>query len=331
MDYDMLVNREEITDSSVSVFTDSTHIPEKYIRTGEALDGEIVGEDESYELPVVDMAKLLDPALSASETAKLGSACRNWGFFQLTGNGVDEAVMQRMKDNTVQFFSLPLESKKTVSVRGSGFEGFGHHFSRSTRKLDWAESLILATQPVGDRNMEMWPTEPPTFRYALESYSAETTDLAMRLLRFMAADLGIERETLQGAFAGKRQSMAIHHYPPCRHREKVVGIIPHTDGTGLTLLLHVDDTPGLQIRKDGRWFPVRPLPGAFVINVGDTLEVMTNGTCRAQASIGGLVAPLPELLKGAEARYKAIEQPEYIKGNFKALADGTQFIKSLRI
>uniref|UniRef100_A0A0A9GSV1 Fe2OG dioxygenase domain-containing protein n=1 Tax=Arundo donax TaxID=35708 RepID=A0A0A9GSV1_ARUDO len=145
--------------------------------------------------------------------------------------------------------------------------------------------------------------------------------------------------------------MAIHYYPPCRHHEKVMGITPHTDGLGLTLLLHVDDTPGLQIRKDGRWFPVQPLPGAFVVNVADILDVLTNGAYRSvehrvlpdaergrttvvifqEASVGGLVRPLQGLLKGGDARYKSIELEEYIKGNFKALADGTRFIESLKI
>lgn len=87
---------------------------------------------------------------------------------QLTNHGVDEAVVQQMKDATVQFFSSPLDSKAKVAVRGNGFEGFGHHYSRaSSGKLDWAESMILITQPVKDRNMEMWPTNPPTFRSAV--------------------------------------------------------------------------------------------------------------------------------------------------------------------
>lgn len=76
-----IVNRDEITDA----FTDSDQIPEKYIRTDELHDGVVIGEDDDAycELPVVDMARLLDPELSASETLKLGSACRNWGFFQV--------------------------------------------------------------------------------------------------------------------------------------------------------------------------------------------------------------------------------------------------------
>ncbi|TVU51224.1 hypothetical protein EJB05_02634, partial [Eragrostis curvula] len=353
-----LFNRHEITDAAVSAFAGCTQIPEKYNRTEEVLDGVVVGKDESYELPVIDMARLLDPESSASEVEKLGAACRDWGFFQLTNHGVDEAVIEQMKDSTVQFFRLPLETKKTVGVRGNGSEGFGHHFSRANDKLDWAESLLLETQPEDIRSMELWPTNPPTSGpHALESYSVEMTNLATRLLGFMAADLGVEEEELHGAFRGKGQSMAIHHYPPCRqhhHPEerKVMGIMPHTDGLGLTLLLHVDDTPGLQIRNRGRWFPVRPLPGAFVVNVADILAVLTNGAYRSvehrvipdaerarttvvvfqTASVGGMVAPLPGLLKAGEApRYKSIEFGEYIKGNFRALADGTQFIESLRI
>ncbi|KAL6878274.1 hypothetical protein ACP4OV_012444 [Aristida adscensionis] len=345
-------NRYDITEAAVSAFADSAQIPERYIRTEEVLDGVVVGEDESYELPVVNMARLLHPDSSATEVAKLGSACRNWGFFQLTNHEVDQSVIQQMKDNTVQFFSLPLQSKKTVSVQGNGFEGFGHHYSRSNNKLDWAECVILTTQPVQDRNMSLWPTNPPTFTAAVEDYSAEMTKLAMRLLRFMEEDLGVEQGELQGAFSGKSQSMAIHYYPPCQHPEKVMGIMPHTDGLGLALLLHVDDTPGLQIRKDGRWFPVRPLPGALVVNVADILDVLTNGEYRSvehrvipnaergrttvvmfqAASVGGLVTPLPGLLKrGHEARYKSIEVGEYIKGNFRALADGTHQLESLRI
>ncbi|CAL4940209.1 unnamed protein product [Urochloa decumbens] len=361
--YDKIVNRDEITDAAASAFADAGQTPpEKYIRTEEVLDGVVVGEDESYDLPVVDMVRLLDPESSATEIAKLGDACRNWGFFQLINHGADEAVVQQMKDNTVQFFNSPLESKKKVAVRENGFEGFGHHYSRaSLGKLDWAESMILITQPPQDRNMEMWPTNPPSFSFpymdsfrdALEVYSVEMIRLARRLLGFMAADLGVERDALLDAFADKRQSMAIHYYPPCRHREKVMGITPHTDGLGLTLLLHVDDTPGLQIRKDGRWFPVRPLPGAFVVNVADILEVLSNGAYRSvdhrvipdaergrttvvifqEAAVGGMVAPLPGLVekKGGEARYRSIGIEEYIKGNFNALAHGTRFIESLRI
>ncbi|KAF8728958.1 hypothetical protein HU200_018259 [Digitaria exilis] len=369
-----LISRDRITDAAATILfstDDSVKIPERFVRTDEVeAAGEVVGEDEAFELPVVDMAKLLDPELSASETAKLGAVCRDWGFFQLTSHGVDEEVIRRMKESAAEFFRLPLESKNAIAFGGEDkFQGFGHHFSTgpaaAAGKLDWAECVFLVTQPVHGRKMELWPPNPPSFRDALDKYSTETTDLTRRLLRFMAADLGVSEEALVGAFFStsggaffsisgdvKGQSVGIHHYPPCRQPEKVLGISPHTDWPGLTVLLHAVDTPGLQVRRGGRWLPVRPLPGALVVNVGDILHVLTNGEymsaehrvvpdaerCRItvamfqDASVDGMVAPLPELLEGGQgrARYRSIGKHEYTKGNFVALAEGARFLDSLK-
>ena len=74
-------------------------------------------------------------------------------------------MAQLIKDTTMQFFSLPLDVKNRVAVpeESAGIEGYGHHYSRGRGdKLDWAEGLILITQPVQDRNMNLCgpPTRP---------------------------------------------------------------------------------------------------------------------------------------------------------------------------
>ncbi|BAH94524.1 Os09g0354501 [Oryza sativa Japonica Group] len=187
-----------------------------------------------------------------------------------------------------------------------------------------------------------------SFRDSIDKYTVEMSNLTMRLLRFMASDLGVEQEPLLAAFRGKRQSTALHHYPPCRHPEKVIGIAPHSDGFGLTLLLQVDDTPGLQVSNGGRWHPVRPLPGAFIINIGETLEVLTNGLYRSvfhrvvvdterdrvtvvvfqDVCIDGVLKPLPEL---GEPRYHAIGKSEYFKGHTtEVVGQGERFIDTLK-
>jgi hypothetical protein len=86
-----LVSRDRITDAAATLFSADSgvhQIPETFIRTDELQAAGVVvaGDDEAFELPVVDMAKLIDQELSASETAKLGSACRDWGFFQVSGS-----------------------------------------------------------------------------------------------------------------------------------------------------------------------------------------------------------------------------------------------------
>jgi isopenicillin N synthase-like dioxygenase len=98
---------------------------------------------------------------------------------------------------------------------------------------------------------------------------------------------------------------------------------------------------------------VRPLPSALVVNDGDILHILTNGAYKSiehrvvvnaergrttavifqDASVDGLVTPLPELLlKGGEApRYKSIPRFEYLKVRFSALAKKEGFIESLKL
>jgi isopenicillin N synthase-like dioxygenase len=69
------------------------------------------------------------------------------------------------------------------------------------------------------------------------------------------------------------QSIRMNYYPPCPQPDQVIGLNPHSDASGLTILLQVNEMQGLQIKKDGLWIPINPLPNAFVVNVGDLLEV----------------------------------------------------------
>jgi isopenicillin N synthase-like dioxygenase len=67
--------------------------------------------------------------------------------------------------------------------------------------------------------------------------------------------------------------MKMTYYPPCRQVDKVIGLSPHTDACAVTLLLHVNDVQGLQIRRDdGKWHAVEPLHGALIVSVGDIIE-----------------------------------------------------------
>lgn len=108
----------------------------------------------------------------------------------------------------------------------------------------------------------------------MDTYSAALVRVAISLLRSMSVSLGLEPEFLLNVFGEiLLQSMRINYYPPYPEASKVVGLSPHSDATGLTILLQANEVPGLQIRKDGKWFTVEPLPGAFLVNVGDLVEV----------------------------------------------------------
>lgn len=96
----------------------------------------------------------------------------------------------------------------------------------------------------------------------------------MKILKLMAKALGMKIEEMEALFGEGKQGMGMNHYPPCPQPELVTGLSPHSDSDALTILLQVNEMEGLQIKKDGVWIPVSPLPGAFIVNVGNTLEVL---------------------------------------------------------
>lgn len=107
----------------------------------------------------------------------------------------------------------------------------------------------------------------------MEAYSAELKNLAMKILNLMAKALGMEPDDMKVLFEEGWQSMRMNYYPPCPQPEVAIGLCPHSDAVGLTILLQINEMEGLQIKKDGMWVPVKSLPNAFVINFGDILEV----------------------------------------------------------
>lgn len=109
-------------------------------------------------------------------------------------------------------------------------------------------------------------------RETLEAYSFELKTLAIKILHLMAKALGMDATDME-LFEEGSQSMRMNCYPPCPQPELVIGLNPHTDPVGLTILLQLNEMEGFQIRKNGMWVPVKPLPNAFVINIGNILEV----------------------------------------------------------
>ncbi|GJN05476.1 hypothetical protein PR202_ga23102 [Eleusine coracana subsp. coracana] len=318
-------------------------VPERFVRTEEVCAEEVVS---GCALPVVDLGRLLDPRSSEEELANLGFACQKWGFFQLINHGVPDEVIQDAKRDIAEFFELPLEAKKVYAqLPESGLQGYGQAFVVSeTQKLDWCDRFFLILRPTESRDMKFWPAQPPSFRSSVDRYSAEAAKVVSCLLRFMAAEMGLEEpERLLEVFEGLPQNMRATYYPPCVEAGKVIGLSPHSDACGMTLLLHVNDVQGLQISKDGKWVAVEPMEGALVVNIGDVLEILSNGRYTSvehratvhesrerisaalfqQVCPDTMLAPLPELVNGSNrARYRSVSHEDFMKQYFSTKLDG---------
>jgi len=110
-------------------------------------------------------------------------------------------------------------------------------------------------------------------RDTLELYSQEMKNKAMVIVGHVEKALNIKENEIRELFEDGIQMMRMNYYPPCPQPEKVIGLTNHSDPQGVTLLLQLNEVEGLQIRKDGMWVPVKPLPNAFIVNIGDVLEV----------------------------------------------------------
>ncbi|EEF34712.1 Flavonol synthase/flavanone 3-hydroxylase, putative [Ricinus communis] len=326
-------------------------VPIRYIRP--ELEFDEFSMDESLQIPVIDMSKLKEDQSSHNdELAQLHIACRNWGFFQLINHGVSEEVMENMKMDIQEFFKLPFEEKMAFAQLPNNIEGYGQAFVVSDeQKLDWGDMLFLLPLPASSRKMRFWPTNPTSFGETFDKYSSELQRIAVCILRLMARNLGIDPEDVATMFEDGVQGIRMNYYPPCIQANKVIGLTTHSDATGLTLLTQVNEVQGLQIKKDGRWVPITPIPGAFIINVGDIIEIMSNGEYRSiehravvnpekerlsiaafhNPDIKTMIGPLGDLVKGKKPNYKTITHEEFVKLVVTSKLDGKLLVGHMKV
>lgn len=281
--------------------------------------------------------------------------------------------MEAMKASTQAFFALPAEAKQQFRQEAGQLDGYGQLFVVSEdQKLDWADVLYLNTQPPEHRNLRFWPlpqhhqpeTTTETLSRTLDTYSAAVKHVADHLLAAMSRNLGIldparlvAGSSCSGGISSvmnMMQSVRMNYYPPCAQAaDKVLGFSPHSDSDLLTLVLQANHVQGLQIRRpgDGAWLPVTPLQGAFVVNVGDVLEIFTNGRYRSiehravvnahterlsvaafhSPSIHATIGPLPELLADQEVpKYKTLDHQSFITLFFSAKLQGKSFLERMK-
>ncbi|KAH7837305.1 hypothetical protein Vadar_012299 [Vaccinium darrowii] len=246
-----------------------------------------------------------------------------------------------------------VEEKNKLWQQPGDLEGFGQAFVVSEeQKLDWADLFYMVTLPTHLRKPHLFSKLPLHFRDTIEAYSLELKNLAMKILRLMAKALKMKDEDFENLFEDGMQSMRMNYYPPCPQPELAIGLSPHSDGSGLTILLQVNEMEGLQIRKDGIWIPVVPLPGAFIVNIGDMLEIATNGIYRSiehratvksekerlsiatflTAKLDGELGPAPSLITPENpALFRRVTSADFLRGYLSRELRGKSYVDTMRI
>ncbi|KAK8480547.1 hypothetical protein V6N11_047854 [Hibiscus sabdariffa] len=318
-------------------------VPEAYVQPpNERIDKE---NAIKLELPPLDLSKLDGHGPRRDEVSKqIIRAAETLGFFQVVNHGVPLHLLESLKDTTHKFFGLPREKKAVylAPVTPTPLVKYGTSFRPDKEKaLGWKDYLLMQ-HTNDDEAFRHWPEE---IKGILLEYLWSSMSMLKRLLHVLLGNLGVDLDdSMIDVLTGNKMINMIF-YPTCPNPELTVGIGRHSDIGILTGLLQ-DEIGGLYVKieedmdygKKGEWIEIPSVPGALVINVGDMLQVLSNGKYKSAEHVvrtsstnsrvsipifampieTAKIAPLPQVVeKDGIAFYKEIVFGDYMNNIFE--------------
>ncbi|PWB97933.1 isopenicillin N synthase family dioxygenase [Salinibacterium hongtaonis] len=256
-------------------------------------------------LPVLDLSRLNQgDDEAAAFRRELRDATHEYGFFYLTGHGIPHELFDGIIGTAREFFDLPDADKLEIeNIKSRHFRGYTRVGGELTQgRVDWREQIDIGPERAAVEKGEgvapfwtlegpnQWPTALPHLRDVVAEWQAQMDALSITLMRAWAESLGADPDVFDAAFAHEPSTLIkIVRYPGKDDPEPQQGVGAHKDFGVLTLLYVEEGKGGLQVEKDGDWIDAPPLPYAFVVNIGELLEVATEGYLRA--TIHRVVSP----------------------------------------
>ncbi|MDB5405346.1 MAG: isopenicillin synthase family oxygenase [Rhodospirillales bacterium] len=250
--------------------------------------------DPASQLPIIDIGALRqqDPTGSRRVAQALREACVTTGFFYVTNHGVADADVAQIFAEAKRFFDEPLVAKESVGLKTNsifrGYDGIRGQALDAATGGDVKESIYMGIDlPLDDplvvagtpnHGPNPWPEWLPGWRQSVLDYFATMEHLARILLHGLALSLDLAPEHFDYCLEGHMSAVRLLHYPPHPEADpdREVGCGVHTDWGVLTILAQ-DATGGLEVQLPwGEWIAAQPVPGAFVINIGDMMARWTN-------------------------------------------------------
>ncbi|XP_057977285.1 2-oxoglutarate-dependent dioxygenase 19-like [Malania oleifera] len=330
---------------------DLTSIPSTYVFNPNPNKEPEVVSDPGDSLPIVDFSLLAHgtPDQRSKAVQDLGKACEEWGFFMVINHGVSESLRKSLIDVCQKFFNMTVEEKKKYLPK-SRLQPIkvGTSFNRSDDVHCWRDFLNVIVRPTF-----YCPDKPQEFSELLSEYTTATREVLLTLLRGISESLGLGEDYIEKVSNQESgfQMLVANLYPPCPQPDLAMGISTHTDD-GLLNLLTENISGGLQIIHDGQWVYVKPAPNAFLVNVGDHIEILSNGKYKSvlhraivnnkttrvsmavsmAPSIDTVVSPAPELTDADHPpAYLPMKYRDYLEIVHSEKAIGASVLDQIRV
>eukprot|EP01018_Ginkgo_biloba_P000331 Gb_04746 [translate_table: standard] len=323
-------------------------LPQIYVRP---TDERPVDESLEDQFPLIDISPL-DGAGRSAVVQAIGHACQEWGFFLVKNHGVSTATMEAEMRVGREFFHLPSEEKmRYFSLKSESPLRYGTSFNaKEDDVFIWRDYLRYSFHDLQEI-APFWPDKPKDFREVNEEFCKQIKELGSKLLGAISESLGLGSDYIDKAFGEYYQYAGYNFYPPCPSPDLTLGTPSHTDISGVTILMQ-NEVPGLQVLHNDRWVTVQSIPNTLVINLGDMLQVLTNGKYKSaehRAVVNGnqerisvptaygpsmesFIAPAPELLDSSHpAVYKGCLFGDYVAAVRKGFSKRKGLFDSLKI
>jgi isopenicillin N synthase-like dioxygenase len=326
----------------------------------------------SAQFPVFDLGKF--ETVGADERRALArdvdEICRATGFLAIVNHRVPQSIIEGVWSKARAFFDLSAEEKQQA---GAPYKGYPYGYLgpelealAKSRNVDTPPDIkesfnggpLVAPAGVSDPKAlafcyapTIWPAKPDGFVAAWSAYYSALEDLAARIMKLFALALKLPEDYFAPFIDAPISALRALNYPEQTRAPKPGQLRAgaHTDYGSLTILLPQEGSKGLEIAsRDGAWIAVPPIPGAFVINIGDLMQRWTND--RWNSTLHRVANPTPEegglsrrqslaffhqpnwfaeiacleacLAPGEKPKYEPVLSGPYLMGKFKATVKG---------
>ncbi|KAJ7366371.1 hypothetical protein DFH08DRAFT_834190 [Mycena albidolilacea] len=306
-------------------------------------------ESSFEQIPVIDFADVAstDHVKRRDLADKIRDACINVGFFYVKNHPIPESTIAGAIRAAGDFFALPTDSKLALDIhKSANFKGYTALLGENANpegRGDLHEGFDIGWEEQGAGPMaglNVWPRDSdlPGFRDRVLEYYRAAVKFGQSLFPLFALALDLPENFFDDKTTKPAAIMRLLHYPPqapaLDDDGRVIGIGAHTDYECFTILWQ-DAAGGLQVQNaDGKWIDAVPIPGTFVINLGDqfarwtndvfksTQHRVTNRSGRERYSMplffgtdyDVLLEPLPSCISpGQTPKYEVVTAGDYVQ------------------
>ncbi|KAH8800985.1 hypothetical protein F5882DRAFT_318170 [Hyaloscypha sp. PMI_1271] len=273
-------------------------------------------------IPILDLSQAKDPSTKPKFLDELRHALLEVGFLYLKNVGIPEELTQKVIEEGVAFFDLPMEEKLKIEMKNApSFLGYSRLDAEITaHTIDHREQIDLSTdhavrtpdQPLY-RNLfapTQWPPPAylPEFKPVYSEYITLMGEISIFFTSLIAEAIGLPATAFNKYFdADQQHKLKIVKYPDLKELglwkegdevKEGQGVGPHKDSMFTSYLLQVTKHNGLQVQNlRGEWIDCPPIDGTLVVAIGQGMEALTQGVC--MSTTHRVLSPAP----GSGARF----------------------------